>query len=52
MGIACVAAALSVAVFGAVLAVLAALLLPAGIVVLTIAWGRTADSESGAHPVG
>jgi predicted MFS family arabinose efflux permease len=35
-----------------IIAVLAALLLPAGIVVLTIARGRTADSESGAHPPG
>jgi hypothetical protein len=37
---------------GLILAIPATLLLPAGVVVLTIARGRTADSESGAHPVG
>jgi EmrB/QacA subfamily drug resistance transporter len=35
-----------------IVAILATLLLPAGVVVLTIARGRTADSESGVHPVG
>ncbi len=37
---------------GVIIAVLAALLLPSGVVVLAIARARTAESESGAHPAG